>query len=94
VTGRLLTCRQVADWLGVTVETVLRWHRRGELPGFKLPGGMLRFREDDLDEWLEQHATADTATRESRDTRNRARRPGPYPVPLPTRDTHRPEEVP
>jgi len=39
MSGRLLTCREVAEWLGVTVETILRWHRRGELPGFKLPGG-------------------------------------------------------
>jgi excisionase family DNA binding protein len=94
VSGRLLTAREVADRLGVTAETVLRWTRRGELPAFRLPGGAIRFREADLDDWLEEHATADTATRESPDTRNRARRLGPYRLPLPTPDTHRPEEVP
>lgn len=39
----LLTARQVADRLGVSTETVLRWTRRGDLPGFRLPGGALRF---------------------------------------------------
>jgi excisionase family DNA binding protein len=53
----LLTARQVADRLGVSAETVLRWTRRGDLPGFRLPGGALRFREDDLDEWLTLRAT-------------------------------------
>jgi excisionase family DNA binding protein len=57
----LLTARQVADRLGVSAETVLRWTRRGELPGFRLPGGALRFREDDLDQWLALRATL-TAT--------------------------------
>ena len=53
----LLTARQVADRLGVSTETVLRWTRRGDLPGFRLPGGALRFREDDLAEWLALRAT-------------------------------------
>jgi excisionase family DNA binding protein len=57
VTGRLLTARELADQLGVTAETVLRWTRRGELPAFKLPGGAIRYREDDLDAWLERRAT-------------------------------------
>jgi excisionase family DNA binding protein len=57
VTGQLLTARQVAEQFGVSAETVLRWTRRGELPGFRLPGGALRFREDELDEWLEGRST-------------------------------------
>jgi excisionase family DNA binding protein len=54
----LLTARQVADRLGVSAETVLRWTRRGELPGFRLPGGALRFREDELEDWLGRRSTA------------------------------------
>jgi excisionase family DNA binding protein len=78
VTERLLTAREVADRLGLkTVETVLRWTRRGALPGYRMPGGAIRTREDELEAWLEQHSTADTATRESPDTRNRVRRSGP-----------------
>lgn len=53
----LLTARHVADLLGVSAETVLRWTRRGELPAIRLPGGAIRFREDELDGWLEQRAT-------------------------------------
>jgi excisionase family DNA binding protein len=55
--GPLLTAREVSDLLGVSSETVLRWTRRGELPAIKLPGGAIRYRENDLDGWLEQRAT-------------------------------------
>ena len=57
MTCRLLTARQVADLLGVSAETVLRWIRRGDLPAIRLPGGAVRFREADLDDWLEERAT-------------------------------------
>jgi excisionase family DNA binding protein len=57
VTGRLLTARAVSELLGVSAETVLRWTRRGELPAIRLPGGAIRFRDGDLDEWLEKRAT-------------------------------------
>jgi excisionase family DNA binding protein len=57
VADRLLTARDVAERLGVSTETVLRWVRCGELPAFKLPGGAIRFREDALDRWLAERAT-------------------------------------
>lgn len=61
MTGRLLTAREVADVLGVSAETVLRWTRRGDLPALRLPGGAIRFREGTLEEWLNARATpADT----------------------------------
>ena len=53
----LLTAREVADLIGVSAETVLRWTRRGELPAIRLPGGAVRYREDELDAWLEERAT-------------------------------------
>jgi excisionase family DNA binding protein len=53
----LLTARAVAEQLGVSSESVLRWTRRGTLPGFRLPGGALRYREDDLARWLAERAT-------------------------------------
>ena len=49
----MMTAREVAEELSVCTETVLRWTRQGKLPGFRLPGGALRYREDDLLEWLE-----------------------------------------
>jgi excisionase family DNA binding protein len=56
VRERLLTAREVAELLAVSVETVLRYARRGELPAIQLPGGQLRFREDDLDAWVAARA--------------------------------------
>jgi excisionase family DNA binding protein len=55
----LLTAREVGEQLGVSTETTLRWTRRGDLPGFRLPSGQLRYRQADLDEWLTQRATPD-----------------------------------
>ena len=46
---RLLTAREVAERLGVSVETVLRWHRRGELPGVRLSSNVLRFESLELE---------------------------------------------
>jgi excisionase family DNA binding protein len=53
----LLTARAVAEVLGVSTETILRWVRRGELPAIRLPSGALRFPLATLDEWLAAHAT-------------------------------------
>jgi excisionase family DNA binding protein len=61
----LLTARAVAEVLGVSSETVLRWTRRGDLPAIRLPGGAIRFDRDALDRWLEQRATgADESSHE------------------------------
>jgi excisionase family DNA binding protein len=57
VTGRYLTARAVAELLDVSPETVLRWTRRGELDGHRLPGGAIRYSEDKLQLWLEERAT-------------------------------------
>lgn len=90
---RLLTARELADLLGVSAETVLRWTRRGELRGYRLPGttrGRLRYRPEEVEAWLEQHATAGTADRGLSHTRtSRARRDGAYDA-LPLTASHTP----
>lgn len=53
VTDRLLTTREVAAFLGVSPETVLRRWRAGELPGYRLASNALRFRESEIEAWLE-----------------------------------------
>jgi excisionase family DNA binding protein len=53
-----LTAREVAELLGVSTETVLRWTRRGDLPAIRLPGGAIRYRADSLEEWLSVRATS------------------------------------
>ena len=57
MTVQLLTARSVADLLGVSAETVLRWTRRGDLPALKLPSGQVRYRQDKLEAWLADRAT-------------------------------------
>jgi excisionase family DNA binding protein len=87
VNERLLTAREVADLLGVTSETVLRYTRQGLLRGIRLPGtvrGRLRYRSDDIDAWLEQHETAGDGDREVSPTQAVARRLKVSSVPSPT----------
>lgn len=53
MTGRLLTTRELAAYLGVSPETVLRRWRAGELPGFRIASNALRFDPDEVRDWLE-----------------------------------------
>jgi excisionase family DNA binding protein len=57
VTERLLTGRVVAERLGVSTETVLRWARRGELPAVHLSTRAIRFPEDAIEEWIAERTT-------------------------------------
>lgn len=54
----MLTAAQVAELLGLSTHTVLDWFESGRLPGFKLAGRAVRFRQSELVEWLDaQRAT-------------------------------------
>jgi excisionase family DNA binding protein len=57
VSEQLLTAREVADIIGVSSETILRWVRRGQLSAIRLPSGALRFPEQALQDWLAARAT-------------------------------------
>jgi excisionase family DNA binding protein len=74
----LLTAREVADRLGVTPETVLRWVEIRGLPARRLTSRAIRFREDELEAWIDERATAGAADRGAPATRRRARRAGAY----------------
>ncbi len=50
---RLLTTRQIAEYVGLSPETVLRRYRAGELAGIRLASNVLRFRESAIEAWLE-----------------------------------------
>ena len=54
VTERLLTAREVAEFLGFAPATVLDWFEAGRLPGFKLNGRAVRFRPSEIEAWLEE----------------------------------------
>ncbi len=50
-----LTAKQIADELQVNKETVLRWLRRGELPGVDMGHRIgYRVRRGDLEQFIEQ----------------------------------------
>jgi excisionase family DNA binding protein len=88
VTDRLLTTREVADRLGVTPETVLRWVERRGLPVVRLTSRALRFDERRLDAWIAEHTVAASPGRGSVTSPDRRRRQGEAnlsvsPVPLP-----------
>ena len=49
-----LTTEEAANYLQVSVETMRRWGRTGEIPAAKLGNrGGFRFRREDLDRFLE-----------------------------------------
>jgi len=52
-TGPFLTPQDVSDHLQVSVYTVRRWIKQGELPAYKV-GRLWRIKREDLDRWLEQ----------------------------------------
>jgi excisionase family DNA binding protein len=53
--GELLTVRQVADLLQVSVSTVERMTRRGEGPPSIKFGRSRRWLRRDVERWLEEH---------------------------------------
>ena len=50
--SRILTAKEVADYLRCHISTVYRLAKSGKLPGFRL-GADWRFREDALMNWLD-----------------------------------------
>jgi excisionase family DNA binding protein len=80
VSERLLTTRQVAERFGVVSETILRWVRCGRLPAIRISAGAIRFRESEIEAWLDEHTTADGADREAPATRDAARLPLVSPI--------------
>ena len=54
---RLLTAREVGEFLGLSTESVLRRWRSGEIPGYRLASNVLRFDPADIEAWLEGRRT-------------------------------------
>ncbi len=50
--SKILTAKEVADYLRCHISTVYRLAKNGKLPGFRL-GADWRFREDALQSWLD-----------------------------------------
>jgi len=50
ISGKMMTAKEVADFLRVTPATIYRLVKRGGLPAFKV-GGDWRFHADTIDRW-------------------------------------------
>ena len=58
---KFFTTQEVARFLRVTVRTLERWRSEGEGPPIITMGGLIRYRSDDLDAWIEANRTAGSA---------------------------------
>ena len=58
IQGRLLSCRQVQEMLGVSIATIFRLikNKKDPLPSVKI-GRMLKFPLDKVLWWIEKHAS-------------------------------------
>jgi len=52
--NQLLNARQAAEYLGISLSTLRRIEREGNLVPFRTPGGHRRYRINMLDEYLER----------------------------------------
>jgi excisionase family DNA binding protein len=80
---RLLTARELADFLGLSPATVLDRFQAGDIPGFRLfgrKGGPVRFRLSEVEAALEAWRTGgDTLGADNKTPRRRGNAPGPAP---------------
>lgn len=68
---RLLTTRQLADYLSVPVATLYAWRHGGDgPPGFRI-GKHLRYRSSDVNRWIQQRL--DTTNSRERSTATTSR---------------------
>lgn len=51
---QLLSIKQVAEYLQLEKTTIYAWAQQGRIPAIKI-GRTWRFRQVDLDAWLERH---------------------------------------
>ena len=60
---KLLTVDEVAEYLRLNRETVLRKARKGELPAIKMGYRSYRFHKDQVDDWLKARGATETNDR-------------------------------
>jgi predicted DNA-binding transcriptional regulator AlpA len=56
----LLTERQAAEFLTIRVKTLQAWRVRGRGPKFIKLGGSVRYRREDLEQFLDEHTRVHT----------------------------------
>jgi excisionase family DNA binding protein len=53
MTDEILTIQELAEYLKLNEKTAYRLASEGKLPGFKV-GGSWRFKQKDIEEWIEE----------------------------------------
>jgi len=59
---KLLTVKEVAEYLRLNRETVLRKARKGEIPAIKMGYRSYRFYKEQIDSWLRREAVSESQT--------------------------------
>jgi excisionase family DNA binding protein len=54
----LLAVKEAASYLGVSPFSIYRWVEQGKIPNIKLQGRGIRFKQSDLDAWLDKGRTS------------------------------------
>lgn len=57
----LVTAQQLADQLGVNLETIYRWTNQRKIATYRLPGGHVRYPVDEIMETLRQDPIKESA---------------------------------
>ena len=79
--SRMLSSREVAEHLGVSIDAVRRAIRSGALAAYK-PCGRIRVREEDLQAYLDGQRVAAQTTIRQRAVRSRVLRTGAGNLPM------------
>jgi len=58
MTNRWLSVEEIADYLGVSKDTVYGWISKREMPAHKV-GRLWKFKADEIDEWVRNGKAAD-----------------------------------
>ena len=56
---RLLTSRELADFLGVSRRALLRWTREGLIPAVTSDSGVVQYCPDEINAWLKSRPITD-----------------------------------
>ena len=57
---KIMTIKEVADYLGVHTATIYKYAREGKIPAFKI-GSDWRFTKKHIDQWIDKSMGEDTA---------------------------------
>lgn len=59
VLEKMLTLKEVAEYLNVSENTVRRWSKMRQIPAIKI-GRQWRYRKTDIDRWVREQAVDDS----------------------------------